>query len=477
MLLNASLSVFKCVGKTEMKQITIIGGGISGLTLAWLLVQKRIPELKITLCEATNRVGGWIRSERVSGFLFEEGPRSLRTHGSGRYTLSLVESLGLAGELISPPLTSRRRYIYTKGHLKRLPDSLGSILNWSPTLFKALWKDLTAQIATNPEESVSEFVSRRFGNDLLDYLFDPLISGIYAGDPAQLSVQAAFPKLVEWEKHGSLVKGMWRSLKEPYKSLSSPLIERWQKVPLWSLRQGLESLPRRLEEALREAGVEIKLNTPIVKLFPDVKGTQIITAIGERWHSDLVYAAMQPSLIPNLLEETIKTMAQPLRNLPSASVAIVNLGYKQKLLPYEGFGHLIPSVEQDPVLGIVWDSSLFPQQNSFPKETRLTVMMGGVRRPNLVNHAAHELEGIARKAVASQLGIKAAPEAVSVRIARNAIPQPVLGSRALLNQVKEQLASKAPYFIPFGAGWNGVALNECVVAAHQEADCLQERLM
>lgn len=379
--------------------IAIIGAGISGLSLAWWL-QKAGKQ--VALYEASDRVGGQIRTVEKEGFLFEAGPRSLR--GGAAATLRLIEDLEM--ELLpSAPLD---RYLYLNGRIERIPSSLVSFLTsplTRPHLFTFL-KELFISKGTD-DETVYDFAARRFSPAVAERFFDPLISGIFAGDIRQLSLRAALPALYEMEqRYGSLLKGAFLS---PKKS-----------GPLFSFKEGLEALPKELGRRLK-----VHFHKKVIA----IEGRKIFFADNTRIEADHIYDT------------------RPSPAFPRVSVTAVHLGYRGRQLPLKGFGYLIPRSEQEKVLGVVFDSWVFPEQN--PGNGALTVMIGGTDAQCI---------DLALDAVRRHLRFTPYPDVISLSRAERAIPQYPVGHSAMV----EELQKKNPHCTCLGNSYYGISVNDCI---------------
>ncbi len=332
----------------EKKKAIIIGGGISGLAAAWYLQDR----FDTVLFEKEPRVGGWIQTGNEGGFLFEKGPRSLRRGKA----LDLALELGLENEIIYADKAARKRFLYSGGRLKNVSSFLWRAL---PGLMTEWMKE-----KSRGDESVKSFILRRFGRYAAEMLMDPLISGIYAGDSGRLSFKSCFPGLYEMEqKYGSITKGFLFRSRESGKGI-------------YTFKNGLETLVQALE---KKVSAKIHLSTPAQKIAVHEDHIRVL-AKGGWWKADHVILALPSSHLSRLMTEHDHQLARLLNEMQSVSVAVVNVGYKQPVLSLKGFGYLIPSREKEPVLGVVWDSSAFPQQNASPQETRLTVMIRGGTR-------------------------------------------------------------------------------------------------
>lgn len=431
------------------RKIVILGAGISGLSLGWFLKQHLGSTAVISLLEQSNRAGGWIRTVEKGGFLFDCGPRSCRTYGSGEATLELVEALGLQNEVITPSPDAHKRYIWEQGKLRKLSLC-------SPSFFKALFRDLWAPITEGDDTSIFEFTSRRFGRSVAERFFDPLTLGIYAGNIHALSMRSCFPPLYEAEKRsGSVLWGLLRSGMHSKKKKSA-FVKKIQKASLFSFRNGMQVLTDRLAEALAPA---ILYNRTVESLSFADDGVHIRLAGGEEVIADQVYSTLPAHVLAHLLPDPL--IQELLQQIPSQSVSAVHFGYSGGVLNKKGFGYLVPSGEKASILGVVWDSCVFPQQNRFPEETRLTVMIrnGDRTEASLIKCAA--------KALKDHLGIEIAPCASATTIAHQAIPQYLVGHSLRLRQLEEHVHALYPQLTLHGSSFYGVSVNDCVNSIRQ----------
>lgn len=435
-----------------MPDYIILGGGISGLSLAWQL--QKDPQARITLVEKSPRLGGWIETLHCAGFIFDRGPRSCRTRGTGLATLQLIEELGLEGEVIPASPAARQRYLYLDKRLQAMPNSLPSLL-FSPLtngLFKAMWQDFKTYGGPGWDESVAEFATRRLGRSFAERFFDPLVTGIFAGDMHKLSLRACFPFLAEWEaQHGGIVRSLFKKKKQP--ASKSPFVQQMLKTSLFSFKNGMETLTQRLAERLN---VAFLLGESVDALHEG----GVILASGRRLEADHIFSTLPAQSLQKLLPFS-ETLAQ----IDFVSTAVVTLGYRQPVLKREGFGYLIPSTEQEKVLGVVFDSSVFPQQGS---GTRLTVMLGDRRLPNFDSCSKEQFLSIAQETLSRHLGIEKAPDFAEVKIARQAIPQYLVGHLERLRAIEQQVAKSFPQLTLLGSSFYGVSVNDCIARSARQ---------
>lgn len=395
-----------------MKKVVIIGAGISGLAAGWYHKQKGNA---VTIVEKSGRVGGWIRSTNEKGFLFEQGPRGFRPVGKGKRTLALIKELKLENELIPASQEARKRYLLLDGQLR--PFSLRLLLRQG--MVGALLRDLKTPPTTNDDETIADFCARRFNAKLTQNIIDPLVKGIFGGDAEALSMRSCFPNVWEAEQKGSVM--------HYYKREKA-------KISLYSLRNGMQRLPQRLSENLKD---NLLLNTPVIGLK---KGGVILP--DQTLEADLIIAA-----IPAYALAQIAGIWDP---FTYNSLTTVNLGWKGSILPKRGYGFLVPSREKEKILGMTWDSEIFPHA---PNQTRLCVMIAG--KGNL---------DMARQAVQKILKIEQEPDAFLVDEAVNAIPQYLVGHHKRLAFFQKQCDIRL-----IGNCYTGVGVNDCIEAAWKSA--------
>src|SRR5580700_1926125 len=221
-------------------RVAVIGAGISGLACAYRLHQSGVD---VALLESSDRPGGLIDTVEKDGLVFEAGPQSFQGTDA---LLELIRELGIEGELQKADPRAPR-YVFLHGHLRKIPMSPQALLASSLLRPGSRWKIATEAFRrTKPpseEETVANFVRRKFGHEILEYLVAPFVSGVYAGDPEQLSLKAAFPSLDEWEReYGSVLRGAMKSRPKGETKASRP--------QLCSFRQGVATLPRAIAKTL-----------------------------------------------------------------------------------------------------------------------------------------------------------------------------------------------------------------------------------
>lgn len=414
-----------------MKHIIILGAGITGLATAWYLERLAKQPLKITILEKEHRGGGWIRTIEKGGFLFELGPRGFRPSGKGNKTLELVHALGLQEELLDAHPQAKKRYLWTDGKLS--PFCLSFLIKKG--LLKAFWKDFWTPSLKGEDESIESFFLRRWNQEGIDTIIDPLVKGIFGGSPSQLSMHSCFPTFVLWEKkYRSLFQGFLTQRKQ--KSRAS----------LCSFQGGMERLPKTL---MAKISAEILFGKNVQKITQEGE----VEVDGETFYADHIISTLPASALTTLIPNTF------FNHLPFLSLTTVNLGYYHSTLKEQGFGYLIPSKEKEEIMGMTWDSQVFPHQNK-PGETRLCVMLAGEREEG-------EALTLASYAAQKHLNITVAPDVSHVHSCKHAIPQYPVGYQNHLNHFHFPKLSLA------GSSYDGVGVNDCIASAEKAALHLQ----
>ncbi|MBL8314934.1 MAG: protoporphyrinogen oxidase [Rubrivivax sp.] len=445
--------------------LIVVGAGLSGLVAAH---RAQRAGLQVQVIEAGARAGGVIGSAQRDGFLFERGPNSAMD--TSPLIGELIEELGLQAQLRWASAASDKRYVVRGGRLIPLPLSPGAF--FATPLFSINAKlGLLAEPFKGPsdpalEESIATFVRRRLGSEFLDYAIDPFVSGIYAGDPEQISVKAAFPKLHALEQRwGSLIRGQILGARERKRAKETAK----NTAKSFSFLGGMQVLP----DALAAAVGSVVLHTRVTALERDLQGVYTVRAEqgGQpvSWRARRVLLAMAAGPVAELVRPHAADAAAALDAIAYAPVATVASAYRSADLqhPLDGFGCLLPGLEKRRVLGILFNSSMF--EGRAPKgHALLTTFIGGRRHPDLPAMAEEQIAALAHAEHGALLGTRGEPLWQVVTRWPRAIPQYTLGH--LGRVARAQVVEQALPGVHLCASWRGgVAVGDCVRNGHQAA--------
>lgn len=407
-----------------MEDIVIVGAGITGLSTAYWLKKAGI---KFKLIESKGEVGGNIKTEKNLDFIFDTGPNSgLETTPLIK---QLVDELKLNGEFIYANPSANKRYILKDGILHQLPMSpqlffTTKLFSWKGKL-RVMMEPFVGGSKDGYYQSLGEFVRRRLGEEFLDYVINPFVSGVFAGDPDDLSVKSAFPKLYRLEEvYGGLFKGMIKGAKERKKRAEKSK----QEAKMFSFVSGMSVLPNSLSKFLNE---ELLLNSTVTEI---VKSNDIYQVY---FRSDSGLQKIETKTIlltipANSTAELIKKLDPELFNHLSTiyypPVLVINVIYDRNKIFQEldGFGFLIPAKEKKTFLGAIWNSSIFPNRGD-EKFASFTIFVGGARKENLFENGVENLIPKVLSEFKEIMKIEGNAESIKYRFWKKAIPQYNLG--------------------------------------------------
>ena len=445
------------------QKVLVLGAGISGLTFAYYLKKRFASNVSVRILEASERVGGLIRTNRNFSSCLEEGPRGCRPKGKGLATLRLIEDLGITDQMIVADESAKKRFLFYENSLEALPQSLKEAI--SSPLMKGVAKELICEPlrrrGKDSDETIASFFKRRFGPTITKRFIAAVSRGIYAGDIEQLSMRSCFPQILNLEKsYGSLIWGMFRSPKEKTTDLSS-FIKKHKNAALISFKEGMETLP---QELLKQTDLDLSLKAKVEAI--EFHGSTVIAKTKDStWEADHLVSTIPTYQLESILPKKVSSFFVKIKAMPWTTVIGISLVYKKAVLPQKGFGYLVPEGENSALMGVVWDSSVFPEQNIYPDETRLTIMMGGEHRPDLLEKTDKELTQLAFHELNQQMGIKESADYVHLWKARHAIPQYNLGHSDEVKQLSEKIRSSLPQLHLIGMSYHGVAVNDCIFHA------------
>ena len=459
-----------------MTRIAIIGGGISGLATAFELEQRRRSgaDIEYVLYESSPRLGGVLRTEHIDGCVVEAGPDSFVTEKP--WAADLCRAVGLGDDLIGSNDAGRKTYILTRGRLVEMPDGLMFLVPTKilPTGFSPLFSWSTklrmAQELLHPprsadrDESVAQFVERHYGSEMVDRLADPLLSGVYGGEAANLSVRAVLPRFAEMEKtHGSLGRAMLAARK---KTSSGP---RKTAPPLFtSLKDGMQHLAETVVAKL--ASSALLTDAPVQAIQPqEDAGGWLVSAGLKSDHFDRVIVALPASAAANVLRIASSDLSAELAAIQYTSSITVGLGYDHEVrrsLP-PGFGFLVPRSEGKRLLAATFVHNKFPHRAPEDRALLRCFFAGG-NAEDVWSLSNEEIIAIVRNELQQILGLRAEPIFGRVYRWKSAMAQYGVGHLERLERI-ERLCQKLPGLALAGNAYRGIGVPDCVRSGREAA--------
>ena len=432
-------------------KVIVVGGGISGLATAHHL---RKAGHEVFLLESEARAGGKIRSDTDGGCVRERGPNGFLDNEPA--TLDLVRDLGLEGRLRRAESSAANRFLFRGKGLWKLPASQGEFLRSGLLSLRAKLRILAepfARKAPEGDESVFDFAKRRIGEEPARVLVDALVAGVFAGDPRELSLASAFPRMKEMEReHGSLMKAMKARRRAGGGSPFGP------GGTLTTFDGGMQVLPDALAARLADS---IRTGRRAMGLAREGERWAVQAADGEVFRADAVVVAAPAPDAAMLLGRFDPRFRPILESIPLAPVVVVTLRYPASAAPKaaNAFGFLVPSGEPVRVLGVLFESSVFAGRAP-SGEVLLRAMAGGARAPELANLLDADLVALVREDLKRTMSVEAEPTEVRVFRWMQGIPQYTVGHAERLTRLEEVRASHPRLFVT-GNSYRGVSLNLC----------------
>lgn len=445
-------------------RVLVIGGGISGLCSAYYLSKYYKPE-NVRLIEGASRLGGTAFTDRMDGFICEWGPNGWLDKEPKMK--QWVKDLGLQDKTITANQAAAKRFLLKGGKLVEIQPPPGFLLTAPLSVggrLRLLREPFVGRRKETTPESVWDFAARRVGEEAADTLVAPMVSGIFAGDAKKLSVEHAFPSLVEMEqKHGSLLKGMKAAVANKKPGMTGHLT---------SFPGGIYTL---IEAAAAALGDVARVNEAAVKIeYRD--GKYIVeTSQGQTYRSDGLVLAIPAFAGARLLSDMDKRQGAALGEIPYAPILVFCAGFRREDIDHDldGFGFLVPRDEPVRAIGCLWSSSIFTPRAP-EGYVLMRTMYGGANDPKAVELSDRDLLSQFTRDVAGLLKIKKQPEFGRIYRHARGIPQYDLnhGERMRTFEYGER---QFPGLAYAGNAFRGVGLNDCVVNAHRCVEAMKAR--
>jgi len=444
----------------------IIGGGISGLTVAHKLRQL-CPGHQFCILEKTSRTGGTIWSHAEDGYLAENGPHGFLDNCAE--SRLLLEETGLAAECVKAPLSKFVRFVCLGGTLRCIPQQPLKIL-LAPLISPLAKLRVAGDLFTQPltgEPTVAQWVERRFGPALLPFV-DAVFTGTYAGDHTRLLMDGVMPGVRRLEMtHGSVLRGLLATMREKRRQRDTNSGQAKKGLPaMTSFPRGMEQLPKKLASSL-QINRELRLGCTVTGIRPLPQGWEAVTDIG-CYQADNLALALPINGSLALLRSFSPTMPQA--RVPEAKIVTIALGFGPGSSLPPGFGYLAPEQEGRFCLGALFSSNMFPERAP-QGHILLEALVGGRRHPERLDLDDPTLIRRALEDLRPLLPLLGQPSFARVLRASGGIPQMEAGYPALLNWRDQMMRDHQGLFI-HGFGWEGIGVNDMIKQAARVAQSI-----
>jgi oxygen-dependent protoporphyrinogen oxidase len=484
--------------KSHRPRVAVIGGGISGLAAAHRLLQL-LPHAELHLYEASDRLGGPLQTIRTHNSVLEQGADSFLI--AKPWALELCRELGLADQLIPTNEHHRRALVVRNGKLLPVPE--GFVL-MQPHDRSAIWRSpvlsvrgklrmLSERFIRRPaavsdadyDESVESFASRRLGREAYERLVQPLVAGIFVADASKLSLAATYPEFLEAEqKHGSL----WRAVKEKQRQSQAAEHPSGQEVgqkpksaaarygQFVTLRRGISSLIEALTAALPNGSIHLRTSVDNVARAEDGRWTLTLRDREQPTQVDGLIVAAPAPVAGKLIKSADPQLGDELNRIEYASSVVVTLTYRRGQIahPLNGFGAVVPLVENRPIVAVSFSTVKFPS-HAPADHAVVRVFMGGALNPQLLDRNDQELVSIAEQQLAELIGAQGQPMEVHVARWPQSMAQYHVGHWNRVEAIEERAAA-LPRLQLAGNAYHGVGIPQCIHSGRTAAEKLANEL-
>ncbi|MBI2095246.1 MAG: protoporphyrinogen oxidase [Candidatus Omnitrophica bacterium] len=468
-----------------MKRVAIVGAGVSGLACAHRLGElaaKAGTAMEISVFDAASRAGGTIASEEKDGFLLEKGPDSFISEKP--WAVELSGRLGIGPEILGTEGRYRKTFVVKGGRLLPLPEGFYLVAPLNPVSFLGTplfsWAGKLRMMSEvwvprktgSADESVADFIRRRFGKEALERVGQPMVAGIHSGDPGRLSLSEVLPRFKALEEnHGSVIRGLLKSARSKdghsAKAASGPRYSLFL-----SYRRGMETLVRALVDRL--PGGTLRLGSGIRRISREHrKGAWNLTGQdGGTYPADAVCLACPAHRAADLVEDLSPDVSKKLREIPYESVATVNLAYREEDVahPLDGFGFVVPAVERKSLVACTFANRKFAGRA--PKGfLLLRAFVGGAFGKEFFEMPDGDLQKSVGKDLAALLGIRKDPLFCRISRWRESMAQYRVGHRDRIRRI-ESLLGDFPGIFLTGSAYRGTGIPDCIHNAEQQAEAV-----
>lgn len=448
-----------------MQNIAIIGGGITGLASAFYLqkfVKEHHLDVKFTLIEAAPKLGGKVQTVRKNGFVVEKGPDSFIKRKVA--ATELIKEVGLEDDLVTNAtgksyiLKADQLYPIPEDAVMGVPTRLGPFI--SSGLFSPLGKaraamDLMHSKSNNDkDQSVGYFFRRRLGNEVVDYLIEPLLSGIYASNIDELSLQATFPNFLTLEqKYRSLIVGM-RKMRA-----TTPNSNGKKTGQFYTLKGGLESLVNAVTKELPDES--ILLNTSVSKLTKQSQGYCIDLENNDKIYADKVIVTVPYEIAKGFLpEEQWLNNMRPMSYTTVANVALI-FSENQVIMEHEGTGFVVSRKDDYRITACTWTNKKWPHSTPDGK-VLLRCYVGRPGMDDVSKYTDRELTQVVLNDLKRVMKVVGEPEDAIISRWKEAMPQYKIGHKEWVEEVMQKTSLHLPGMYFTGSSFDGVGIADCI---------------
>ena len=453
------------------KNVVVVGAGVSGLAFAHRLHELAggSEALNIIVLEEGSEAGGVISTESRDGFLLEKGPESFISENFDM--MSLCRELGLEEELINTEPSHRKTFVAHRGRLHPLPEGFYLIAPknipaflktslFSPAGKLRMLAECLVPRSNGEDESVASFVRRRFGHEALERVGQPMLAGIYSGDPEELSMRSTMPRFCEAEStHGSVLAGL--SARVPARGVRYGLFV--------SFKRGVRTLIDALASSLPDSSLRTGFRVASVTRERVQKRWNVVSEEGEKISADAVCLAVPARVSAEWLRRDSPELSKGLSEITYQSVATLNLAFDESDIehPMDGFGFVVPRTEKRSLMACTFVHRKFADRAPQGKAL-LRVFIGGAFGQHFFELPDRELEQVVLEDLGALLGLRGKPLFSVLRRYRRALPQYRVGHKALLGRIANA-EGVLPGLVLTGSSYRGTGMPDCVNDARLRA--------
>lgn len=456
------------------RHVAVVGGGITGLAAAWRLtrrVRTRGLDVRVTLIESQDRLGGKILTEKVGPLTIEGGPDSFITVKP--QVLRLIEELGLSERLLTTGRENTDVHVFVRGRLRKLPDGLllmapakvlpflrSDLMTWRGKL--RMGCDLVLPAGSGDDVSMGDFARRRFGREALRAIVGPVMAGIYAGDADEISLKSTFPQFLELEqKYGSVIRGLRIATRSrpPAHGNSTMFV---------TLAGGLSELVEALARGLEPGAV--RLGARVERVFPQESGYRLMLEGGPAVYADAVVLTTPSWQAAEMLKVMDPELGSALLGIPFTSTATLTLAYEAAKVPGlpKGFGFVVARGEARALAAATFTATKFPGRVP-PGTALIRCFLGGAGREGELEKPDAAIIAAARTDLQRILDVRAEPSLVRLYRWMRANAQYTVGHEQRLGRI-DACAARHPGLLLAGASYRGVGIPDCAGAGEEAAD-------